>query len=818
VVAGPVVDLAAGQRHNLPDGLSSFVGRDREIAEVAELVERSRLVTLVGASGVGKTRLALGVATSILNRFPGGAWLVELAPLADAGLLHRAVASALDLQEQPGRPLLATVAEALEPQRTLLLLDNCEHLVLGCAELAAQLLRRCKNLSILATSRELLGVTGELTLRVPSLRVPQPPPPPLETLTQYEAVRLFVDRAVAVQPDFRVTNQNAPAVAELCWRVDGIALAIELAAAWVRVLSPEQILARLNDAFHLLVGGSRIAPARQQTLRAAIEWSYGLLEAAERRLFQRLAVFAGGWTIEAAEAVCVDEALPSEDVLGVLARLVDKSLVVAEPQAESGEVRYRLLELLRAYSWEQAQAAGETSRLQRRHRDWFLALVERVPPAMLDAEHIATLERERDNLRAALRWTIDSGEHDVGFRLATAAWPMWYVRGYYSEGRAWLAELLDLPGGTTPTPARARALAVAGHLVYCQAEYVAAEALLRQALSMAAEVGDEQTHAIVLQFQANMARAEGDAQRALELYAAARELNRQLGSPVWEAMSLIGQGQAAADQGDHVAAEQFATQSLALCCQAGHVWGAARALWTLGRVASSSGDFARAHRLLQECMTLQRRIGDRQGLVWACVVLAHSAAQAGELPLAADSIAEALRMAREVGDRLSITRAIDEVGGLVAAMDPSLAVRLLAATQAARAALGANAISADRGGLETTLAEARRALGESHYAEVWEWGSALTLEQVLEEGLEALATARARAAAVARPEPGTSVLTRREREVAQLLAQGLTDRQIAELLVITEGTAGVHVAHILAKLEFHSRAQIAAWVIEHALH
>ncbi|MCA1645912.1 MAG: LuxR C-terminal-related transcriptional regulator, partial [Chloroflexi bacterium] len=402
--------------------------------------------------------------------------------------------------------------------------------------------------------------------------------------------------------------------------------------------------------------------------------------------------------------------------------------------------------------------------------------------------------------------------------LAAGMWPVWYVRGLYSEGRSWLAELLDIPGTGNPAPAKARALALAGHLAYCQGEYVAAEAFLQRAQSAASDSGDEQTLAIVLQFQANLARAQGDPGRARELYGLAGDLNRRLHSPIWEAMCLVGQGQAAADQGRDVEAEGFATESLGLCRREGHTWGAARALWILGRVATSRGDFGAAQRQLQECMAYQREMGDRQGLVWAWLDLAQTTAHAGDVATAADCLAEGVGLSREVGDRLSMTRALDSIAGLVVRSDPATAVRLAGAASTMRAAIGARQELTGRAQVEAALALARRTLGDRAYDAAWASGSGYTFEQAVNEGLKALAL-HGRSSNTAKPQQTNAYpLTRREQEVAALLARGLTDRQIAAQLVITEGTAGVHVAHILAKLEFRSRAQIAGWVVEHGLH
>jgi predicted ATPase/DNA-binding NarL/FixJ family response regulator/transcriptional regulator with XRE-family HTH domain len=816
-VAVTQASLPAWPRHNLPNAVSSLVGRDQEIAQLASVLGGSRLLTLAGAGGIGKTRLALALGAHVADSYPGGVCLVHLAPIADPGLLHQAVASALNIREQPGRTLLATLVDGLAPRHLLVILDNCEHLVLDCAILVDALLRGCPRLSILVTSREPLGLSGEVTWRVPSLRVPSVPEFSPEKLRDFDAVRLFIQRAAAVQPGFRLTAHNAPAVAELCRRVDGIALAIELAAAWLRVLSPEQILARLNDALGLLVGGSRTAPVRQQTLRAAIEWSYGLLDERERLLFQRLGVFAGGWTLEAAEGICAADAIAVGDVLPVLTRLVDKSLVIAEVQEESGQVRYRLLELLRAYSLERAEDAGELSGQHRRHRDWFLSLAERIPPEMLSPPHIAELEAERDNVRAALRWTITARQPGEGLRLATAMWPVWYVRGYYAEGRGWLAELLDMPDIGTPTAGRARAIALAGHLAYCQGEYATAETLLDTAAATAEAVADEQTLAVVLQFQGNLARARGELDCAQELYALACQLNHRLENPLWEAMSLVGQGQAAADQNKHLDAERFATESLTLCRRAGHAWGAARSLWILGRVAAGRRAFDAARQLLQACIDYQQDIGDRQGVVWARLDLAQSALSACDLSLASECLASGLRLAGELGDRLSVARAVEGIATLVTSDRPAEGVRLAASASALRAAIGAPSAFIPRAPLETALDSARRTLGRSAYRTAWASGCSLAIEQVVNEALDVVFRLGAEAGPKPTREALANVLTGREREVAILLTRGLTDRQIAERLVITEGTAGVHVAHILAKLSFHSRAQVAAWMVEHGL-
>ena len=624
------VGLRLGRSHNLPSSVSSLVGRQQALAEVLGVLQAARLVTLTGAGGVGKTRLALSVAAAALPAYPDGVWMVSLAPLQDPALVPQVVAATLGVPERAGRPLLATLTEGLREQRALLVLDNCEHLVQTCAELAEALLGACPALRMLATSREPLGVAGEVTWRVPSLGLPPPPPPqpPLEQLSQYAAVRLFVERAVAARPDFQVTNTNAPAVAQVCWRLDGIPLAIELAAAWVRTLSVEQLAARLDDRFRLLVGGSRTAPARQQTLRGTIEWSNGLLDEVERRLFRRLAVFAGGWTLEAAEVVCADELPAAEparrgerpveiaaaDVLGLLAHLVDKSLIVVE-ETSHGTARYRLLETLRLYGQERVREAGELPALERRHRDWVLALAEALPPEQMDPQHIAHLAQEQDNLRAALRGTIARGETEGGLRLGVALWSLWYVRGLYTEGRTWLGELLALPGADAATPARARALTWAGHLAYCEGDFATAQARLEEALTTARGLGAEQEEAVALLFLALIPRSRGDLQLAEDLYQESLTITRRLGHRVWAVFTLNNLALMAERWGDAARAETLGTEALALARAVEHQPAIPDMLGLLGRIALGRREYATARHLLEEAAGLQRAQGFRASAV-----------------------------------------------------------------------------------------------------------------------------------------------------------------------------------------------------------
>ncbi len=430
--------------NNLPIQLSSFIGRERAIAELKGLLSTTRLLTLTGAGGSGKTRLALQMATNLLADFEHGVWWVELAALTDPTLVPQQVASSLGISEQPGRQLMDTLSDALQPKKLLLVLDNCEHLIAACAQLVETLLRSCADLRILTTSREAFTIPGETIWPVPSLGVPDAYHlPPREGLVKYEAVHLFIERAVSVLPTFRLTQENASALAQVCRRLDGLPLAIELAAARVKVLSVEQIAARLDDSYRLLAGGSRTALPRQQTLQATIDWSHHLLSEKERILFRRLSVFMGGFTLEAAEAVCAGNGIEQDEVLDLLSHLIDKSLVAVAQR--SGEARYRLLETIRQYGQDKLQEFGEAANLRRNHCDWYVGLSERAESEILGARQgswFDRLEVEHDNLRAALGWSLEQKEAETAARMGAAIWRFWLLRGYMSEGRRWLERAL----------------------------------------------------------------------------------------------------------------------------------------------------------------------------------------------------------------------------------------------------------------------------------------------------------------------------------------------------------------------------------------
>jgi predicted ATPase/class 3 adenylate cyclase len=680
--------------NNLPQQVTSFVGREEQLAEVRRLLGCTRLLTLTGPGGTGKTRLSLQVAAEMLEGDGNGVWLVELAPLTEPNLVPQAVALVLGVREEPGRSLVETLVEHLRSKRLLLILDNCEHLLAACATLANELLHACPHVQILASSREGLGIAGETTYRLPSLQLPDPDRPiPVETLTQFEAVRLFIDRAAAAVPSFAVTNQNASAVAQVCHRLDGIPLAIELAAARVKVLPVEKIAERLDDRFRLLTGGSRTALPRQQTLRALIDWSYDLLAEPERMLLRRLSVFAGGWTMEAAEAVCAGDDIEAWDVLDLLSNLVDKSLVVYEEQRV--EARYRFSESMRQYARERLLEAGEEALVRGRHRDCFLELAGRAEPELLgaaQAEWLDRLETEHDNLRTALGWSLEQGDAATCLAMGGALWRFWHVRGHLREGRERLEAILAMPGASPPTPARAKALNGAGALADDQGDSQRAAELHGESLAIARECDDRQNMAYALLSLGHVAIRQGEYERGKTLYEEALGLWRSLGTQYFIAVLLHNLGSAALYLGQTDPAISFFEESLALKRKLGNESSVASTLNNLGYLAIEQGNHERAAPLLDESLRLYHRLGNSAGTVEALNNIARVALETGDL---------------------------------------SRAVSLLARVTALSEAIGA-ALPDD---YEQNVAAARTGLGEEPFAAAWSRGQAMSLEQAIESAL-----------------------------------------------------------------------------------
>ena len=601
--------------HNLPLQLSSFIGRERETAEARRLLATGRLLTLTGPGGSGKTRLALQVAAEVIEELPDGVWLVELAALTDPSLLPQSIAAALGLGEEGGaRTLTETLTDALRPKSSLLIWDNCEHLILACAHLAETLLRACPNLRLLATSREALEIAGEATLPILSLSLPAGSPlPPLETLAGYESIRLFVERATSAQPTFRFSAGNAQAVAQVCTRLDGIPLALELAAARVKALTPDQIAGRLDDRFRLLSGGSRTALPRQQTLRALIDWSYDLLPSAEKTLLRRLSVFSGGWTLEAAEAVCAGGDVEDWEALDLLSHLVAKSLVVFEP-SEDGQGRYRLLENLRSYAAEALAETEDAAALPLRHRDWFLTLAEAAEPKLDGPEQVAwlnRLERDHDNLRAALILCREQdGAGEMGLRLAAGMHRFWFIRGYLSEGIQAIESALTCAEGA-PSVLKSRALAAAGVLAWSQGNFPQATSFHKESLALNRELNDQVGIAHALTNLGILASCQREFETAKPLLEESLALYRSMNDRKNEAAALINLGCMALDQGDWDTSLRFLEESLAMYRRLKDDKNIANALHNLGEVARKQQRHAEAIRFFQESLLLQKTLMDR---------------------------------------------------------------------------------------------------------------------------------------------------------------------------------------------------------------
>lgn len=629
---------------NLPIPLTSFIGRQQEMAEVKELLSSNRLLTLTGTGGSGKTRLAIQIAIDLLDAYPDGVWWVELAEVGEGEGLPRAVAKALGVPEVPQQAIVETLVNYLRSRKLLLLLDNCEHLIADCAHLVERLLGESSQLQILATSREMLGAAGERVRPVPPLPAPDPARSlPFDRLRQYEAVRLFAGRAAAISPNFKLTEQNGLAVAEICSRLEGLPLAIELAAARTHVLSAEQIKARLDDAVHLLTSGRRTALPRHQTLRATIDWSYDLLSAEERTLLRRLSVFSGGWTFQSAEAICTGEGIAADGLLNLLTQLVDKSLVQAQPQGK--ETRFRMLQTIRQYSRERLLEAGEQEAVRRRHLGYFMHLAEAADPHLgiflSEADTEAwqpRLEAENHNLRAAIRWSLgqeDSGAAEAALRLVGTLHWFWFARGRFYEGHTWLKRLLEIDA-PVPAPVRAKALLTAGYLACWRGEFASGRLPLKQALALFQRLENGSAIALSLHGLGFVAMGQGNAPLSRSLFeqslAKARDLNDQ-----W-VMSFASHflGIVMAYQKEYEQALAYFEEGSTLIQQlGGHKQGVAFGLFHEGRIARLKGDYQEAHSRLAEAMRLFRQLGDRRGTGYSLAGFAVLAAVQGQMERAA---------------------------------------------------------------------------------------------------------------------------------------------------------------------------------------
>ncbi|MCI0551915.1 MAG: tetratricopeptide repeat protein [Anaerolineae bacterium] len=681
--------------NNIPNAISSFVGREHELADVKKLLKASRLVTLTGAGGIGKTRFAMQVGSEMIDSFKDGIWWVELAALNDPALVTGALAKALDVREIPNQSLEETLAHFLRTKQLLLILDNCEHLIEACAQIAGQLLTACKNVKILATSREALGIIGEIVWQVSPLTLPGIQPLSLiESFMQYEATLLFVQRATAVNQYFSLTAQNVPAVFQICRYLEGIPLAIELAAARVKTLSPEQIATRMDDRFALLISDGRTAPSRQQTLRATLDWSHDLLTETERELFRQLSIFAGGFTLGALESIArLDSNL---SVLDMLSRVVDKSLIVVE---QKDHARYRLLETIRQYALEKLEGSGEAKPIHDRHLDYFLMFAEQAEAHLFRSEQrdwARRLEVEHDNLRAAITWSFECNQIQTGLQMAGALAWFWHTNGHLTEGSRWLEKMLTSDQGTHGRE-RAKALRASSILARDMGDYVRARAFAESSIRLYREFGEDQGTGLALADLGATLSYEGKREEAIE--------------------SL--------------------QESLHLLQPIGEWWGTAYAHLWLGDTLFRLGDTTRAATNWEESLRLTQELGDYALMAWSLSGLADVARLRGDYKRAIGMFKEALALYRDIGTMLEPPWTLEALGLVAAALgEAQHAARLWGAASAWREAINEALPLTYQRDYAASIAQACTQLGEKAYASAWSEGRAMSPEQAIEFALE----------------------------------------------------------------------------------
>ncbi|MEV6153510.1 LuxR C-terminal-related transcriptional regulator [Nonomuraea sp. NPDC052129] len=748
------------------------MGRRHEVAEVKTLLSASRTVTLIGVGGVGKTRLALRVGLEVRRAFRDGVWLVELASLEDPELLAQVVAEALEIRDHTVCPPLQVLIGHLRDKQTLVILDNCEHLVDECAVVADMLLRAAPELRILATSRQTLGISGEQMLPVPTLPLPDSDRPGIsaEALMQCDGVRLFTERARAVLPTFAVTEDNQDLVLGICRRLDGLPLAIELAAVRLRALSLQQLHDRLDDRFRLLTAGSRATLPRHQTLRAMIDWSFGLCSEREQQMWERASVFAGTLDLEAAEAVCSGDGISREEIIDLVMALVDKSVFLRE---EHGRVvRYRLLDTIRQYGRERLTASGQEYALQRRHRAYYRALAARAHAQLFGPSQVAWFDRlqlEHANLRTAIdSFYGDPAEIRAGLGMAADLLYHWITSYYLGEGRRWLDRGLALD--TEPSEVRARALWANSWLAIIQADITAASTMLEESRILGERLGDELVRGYVALYSGMIAMYRGDTETAIKLYEEAAARHRSTENPVGLALALIRLSLAHSYLGDSSQAIALGDDCLAVCDTFGEGWHKAYTMMALGVEVWRQGDVRRATELEKESLAFNRSLDDPLGVGVNLEVLAWIAETEHHHTRAARLLGILKTVWSSIGAPLS------GYGHLVRYHDEC-------------------------------ESRTRAALGDATFDTELKRGARLSYDEALGYALQEEPPQGEKAA---KAEPAR--LTRRETEIAQLVAQGMTNKQIAAALVIAPRTAEGHIEHILNKLGFNSRAQIAVWV------
>ena len=808
--------------NNLPIQMTRFIGRQKEMADIRRVLASSRLLTLTGTGGSGKTRLAIEAVRQVLGTYKDGIVWVELTSLSEGSLVAQTVATTLGVLEQPGQEVERSLEGFLGDKQLLLVLDNCEHLIAASARLVDRLLRACPQLAVLATSLESLRVEGEVAWPVPPLSIPGEELVSADRLQQYEAVALFLDRARSVSPKFALTNENAAAVGRICRRLDGLPLALELAASRANMLTAQQIANRLDDRFTLLKLEARVpVHPRHQTLRATIDWSYGLLAADEQKVLRRIAVFEGGCSLETAELVCVDETLPAERIFESLAALVARSLVSADTIGQK-QARYRMLESIRAYTLQKLSEAGELALMRDRHLDHFLDRAEEAAPKLNDSYQqlwLNWLEGEHDNLRAALAWSLENGRIEAGLRIATALVRFWEIRGYMHEGQTWFERLLAQVDKDVPTAVHANALAYASFLTMLLGDAETTMVYGQQAIALAEAAGGEGSQILIIALAslASAARAAGDFRTSCALEEREiRLLRRVPGQEFFLGMALLAHGSVAIELAEYETARTSLTESLAIAREAGDSFRTAHALNTLGDLARCEQRYEDAQTLYEHSEALLRELGAKHDLASVLYNLGQTCLYLGNIERAyvlfCESMAahETLQNAPGVAECLTGFAAIALLRGR-----PAAGARLLSAAQALgdQRPAATSLRRSTRLEYERSLALAHERLTEAEFLTEQAIGTALSLERAVVFARDLPLKEESTPAS----SDTADSLTGREREVVALIGQGKTNSEIATELVVSKRTVETHVGHILSKLGVSSRGQIMLWAIDRGL-
>jgi predicted ATPase/DNA-binding CsgD family transcriptional regulator len=820
--------VVSGTETVLPIPLSSFIGRQSEIEALCQLLaSEARLITLTGPGGIGKTRLALQTTEQIANDFSDGAHFIPLESLDEPRQVLPAITNALNVSESGERPLFEDLSQALADRHILLCLDNFEH-VLEAAPQLTDLLRACPQLHILATSREALRLRGEQEFPVGPLELPlSPDRSQSEAAAQSPAVQLFLDRARAVRSGFELDEDNLSTIVDICYLLDGLPLALELAAALLRLFSPQVILTRLKSspglkgtspAMQLLAGGARDLPVRQQTLRATIDWSYSLLDAADRRMFRWLSVFSGGCTLEAAEFICSDETAGPRPILDFLIPLVDKNLIRSDQR--NGEPRFSLLRTIREYALEQLEGHGELRDARERHIDYYLEMVEHAETELKGPDQARWLERlelEHDNLRAALSWSLENGRYESGFRLAGALWRFWLNRGHITEGRQWLDTILSTNADVS-IEIKIKVLNGAGALAWSQGDYAISRKFHTECLNLRKLLEDVPGVAASLHNLGVIALFQDDFETASSYFQESVTLYREVGDRWGEADGKLQLGSVLRNKKDFEGAQRYIEESLALLQELGDTQGVAGALHSLGLIALDQANYDRAYQYFMEGKSLFTDLGDRWGMALSDYNLGLIALHQKNLQNAETLFIESLTLKRDLGDKIGIAYCLEGMACLAAERSAvERAAQLFGAAEALRKSIGASLSGADRANYDRYLEMARAQLKVKAFTIATRAGEEMNLDQAVQYALNPQEGRDSKVGQDITRRSHPAGLTSREVEVLNLLAQGLSDVMISEELVISPRTVNAHLTSIYGKLGVNSRAAATRFAIEKGL-